>query len=309
MTDPTPRAIAEVLVAIEEVTPAAPALPTRGRVTVRTPSWSPIMIAAASIAAVFLIVGLPLAVFRTMSEPTSDAATAPQSPTTLIADTDGPAELASELPDLAQLAAIAPLPLTTEAGETVTVDAVAASTDTVFAAALIPNPDAWDERVWRSTDQGQTWEEALSLIDEGIGMNMYATDDEVVLLMSNHVDSGGASIYRSTNDGETWQQHGLPAPDGAVGISVSSLARGDETVILGTAWDDTVTETYDDGAVQLDKYLGYRGISWVVNGGEVTGPYNNGQLGHAADATVHNDTYFAVGKTHRAAPLLRSTSS
>lgn len=58
MSDKTPQAISDVLMAIEDVTPSAPALPARDTLESRAPFWRPLTIAAASFGAVILVVGL-----------------------------------------------------------------------------------------------------------------------------------------------------------------------------------------------------------------------------------------------------------
>jgi hypothetical protein len=175
---------------------------------------------------------------------------------------------------------------------------VAATSDALYAAATIPNADEWEVLVWRSLDHGHTWEEILSLIGDGTDTDLVATEDEVVLLMSNHVGPGESSIHRSTDGGATWQRIGLEAPEGTAGIAVTALANnGGQTAVLGTAWTSTETETFDDGAAIETQLIGWHGVSWAVADGAVSGPFEQPQLGYVTAATGHGGRYFAVGNT------------
>ena len=123
-------------------------------------------VAFAAVAGVLLIVGLPLVVFGTMSDPDGEAA-APQASATGVPATENPSSSSPEAFDMARLEAMGPLPVLIPAGESF-VDGIAASSGVVNIAATVPSPDEWVVRVWRSIGHGDTWQEPLALVDEGL---------------------------------------------------------------------------------------------------------------------------------------------
>lgn len=172
---------------------------------------------------------------------------------------------------------------------------IAASSDALYAAAIVPDPDDWEVKVWRSSDGGNTWEETLELINDGLETDLVATEDELVLLMSDHVGDGGASVYRSTNDGQDWTRFELSMPEGAAGISTRTLVDGPATVILGSAWNEVRDTVHDDGAVIESELVGWRGVAWVLDNGQILGPFDNPGVGIVTDSEFHNGQYYAVG--------------
>lgn len=172
---------------------------------------------------------------------------------------------------------------------------IAAASDAVYAAATIPNPDDWEVKVWRSPDGGNTWKETLGLVNDGLETDLVATEDELLLLMSDHVGDGGASVYRSTNDGQDWTRFELSMPEGAAGISTRTLVEGPATVILGSAWNEVRDTVHDDGAVIESELVGWRGVAWTLDNGQILGPFDNPGVGIVADSEFHNGRYYAVG--------------
>lgn len=172
---------------------------------------------------------------------------------------------------------------------------IAASADGVYAAVTVPNPDDWIVKVWRSADRGDTWEETLELVNDGLETDLIATEDELVLLMSDHVGDGGASVYRSTNDGEDWTRLELPMPEGAAGITSTTLVDGPDTLILGSAWNEVRDTVHEDGAVVESEYVDWRGVAWILDNGQILGPFDNPGIGIVSNSEFHGSRYYAVG--------------
>lgn len=87
-----------------------------------------------------------------------------------------------------------------------------------------------DNYVWRSTDNGATWN---SVVQSGLpgnsAMNCLALDTNDAVLAGLNGTSSNAGVYRSTNNGSTWTSIGLSS------VQVWSITvRSDGYIFLGT---------------------------------------------------------------------------
>jgi hypothetical protein len=172
---------------------------------------------------------------------------------------------------------------------------LAANDSGLFAGASVPNPGVWDERVWRSTDSGASWQEVLSVTGEGIVVDLVGAGEEIDVLVSGHVVEGPSYVYRSRDGGETWTRLELPTPDGAVGVLATSIAVGDSTVVIGESWNGVVEESFNDGAVLSSTPAGVRALAWRLNGDALEAPVQIAANGEVRDLAWTGSAYVAVG--------------
>ncbi len=196
----------------------------------------------------------------------------------------------SEIPQLLPLTAVSS-PLQNGANPL-----LAASGDVLFAAASIPNPDFWDERVWRSTDSGATWAEVLAVRAEGIIVDLAASESEVTVLISGHVVPGPSILYRSVDGGESWEGLAIPVRDEAIDMSVSAIAVGDVTTVVGASWVDRIEESFNDGKVIVGTQVGLVAHAWHLDGDRFTGASDIAVNGRVYDVVWNGSLFVAVGR-------------
>ena len=163
--------------------------------------------------------------------------------------------------------------------------------DVVFTAASLPNPEVWDERVWRSLDGGADWTEVLAVGGEGIVVDLAADGDVVVALLSGQVVDGPSVLYRSNDAGETWQRSVLPVPNGLdpVNVAVTAVAVGERVLVAGFTWHQSADEAVAEEA------NGYRSWVWTADGDGSWAVVEVAAQGHIQDLAWSGEIFVAVG--------------
>ncbi|MEN8235730.1 MAG: sialidase family protein [Actinomycetota bacterium] len=274
MPDTTQRAIADVLVAIEDATPAAPAFPTREPATPREPLWRPLTIAAASFAAVVLFVGFGIlgligdrqAEAPHVASPTTESPSEDGTPTTvseqapvttitsIVATTAAPVDVVGTV---AGSWTITPLP---ESGQAMGLTRL----DEEFVGLFYRDRGV---EVWASTD-GSHWEHG-GRIDSHEYVHVeevVSFEGQTVAVGAAHSDDGAPSeavVWKSSDGGRTWDTFVLG--DGfAIDVAVTPLGlvavggvRGpeDPDVVINHAavWLSDDGETWRQGGVADDR--------------------------------------------------------
>lgn len=152
-------------------------------------------------------------------------------------------------------------------GTSMTCITVQPTTDNIFVG-------TFDRGVWRSTDNGATWQQ------------VYPTDSTIFSLAARNdgliIAGGEGCIYRSADNGATWARHTFPGH--YVVASFLFLPEGD--ILMGTGNFNTIGEDVGDG-VLLSKD---DGISWT--------PKNNGIKGtHCVTALARMSSGTLVAAT------------
>ena len=174
---------------------------------------------------------------------------------------------------------------------------LAASDDGLFAADSVPNPDDWDNRVWRSTDGGDSWHEVLAVLGDGILVDIAATDVEIDVLLSGHVVEGPSFVYRSVDGGDSWQRIEVPLPEGATGMTTTSVAIGSSTLVTGWSWQEVRNDSFDGGQVLVSTPVGLVVQAWALEVDAFGPAFVVAPDGHVSDLVWDGDRFTAVGRT------------
>lgn len=295
--------LTRVLGHLEEASPIAPDLPVLPLVAGDRRRWpAPVVVAGAFLLAVALV-GPAALILRDLGEgglqSGDESAADPQelavAPTVMEPSETNAAPSTASAPAVPEVIRIEPvaIPITGTEGFLLTANDLG-----LFASATVPNPDMWDERVWRSTDEGASWQEVLTVIDDGIVVDIAAKGEEIAaVVMSRHVVDGPSFLYRSLDGGETWDRIEVPEPDGIVGMALAGVAFGDTTVLVGTVWNDVLDESFDGGQVMTSTPMGVRSVAWVLDGDTFSDPVDISPEGWLSDVLWTGDMFVTAGVT------------
>jgi hypothetical protein len=121
--------------------------------------------------------------------------------------------------------------------------------------------------VWRSTDGGQTWSQAISVAGEWSGATIGIKGSSGSRYYYAVTGGSSPAIYQSSNQGATWTKTGAPsfASGYAEGLSIAASAVDANTVYLLDGHDQKIYKSTNAGSSWTDitgSFPTYSGYDW-----------------------------------------------
>ena len=150
--------------------------------------------------------------------------------------------------------------------------------------------------IYRSTDNGITWDAGMTLPGQAIVFLLQLANGNLLAF-----DISTNTVYKSLDNGITWDSGTIITSKNGVSINdVYQLVNGDILVVdgnLNTIYKSTDNGTTWDNGILIDNGATLWGILQLTNGNIIISGYSNGKIYKSTDngITWDNGTLIAVG--------------
>jgi cytoskeletal protein CcmA (bactofilin family)/phage baseplate assembly protein gpV len=123
--------------------------------------------------------------------------------------------------------------------------------------------DANDGKLWRSSDEGQTWEEIITKTDSGnlprftLSQAIVLNNNDILVLGGNVNGNRSSAIYRSQDGGFTWNLEANNSPWGGRTLHAVALLKNTDIIVVGgVISSDNVNNVFTEYVTLNDVWYG-----------------------------------------------------